>query len=1095
MNEEVQVTLNDRPALDAETVLLAGGRPSRCRVTLPPGQAPQLGDALRIELRDGRSRRVLNQFTCTRTLVTGDGRRVIHGLDRRRDWQGRHARLDLTRPDKQGVTLRAAFRKLLVAAGLPAEDAPLPETPAPAQLLDGSLAGAVDALLARAGMALGVDDAGDWTTDADLEVDASRLVERAEEAAGDPPAIVVTGGPALELRHVTEFEPVLPRGDGWVPLREALLEWSISESAARRACLLDGGFDALVGATSDPARAETLNRHAFRAFRAPQGGWVPVGGVGPGGELLPPRLSVDTDRPRAVAPEHPADGGFTRAPEAETAFELDLEHGIVVVKDPPYRLQPTAPGPAPTLQQHELAGDARLRLTVAVPADKPPFTLTPDGEASAAPLHVYAPHLVAVYDGDAMLNRDALESAARQLAATPAAVARRKLLLAGVGPELAAGPVRRVRISADQRGLLTRVRIAPMPSTPAPRPASAPQRAGDPILPRPSGLHQPVNAFRAGPLVIDGEPEGETVLAAAATHRDHRTGRLELSDLGPLAFPYFLSSADPARFGRWFFVAGVEATDAGRVRVLGPDQRHDTLDAPGLNAVRRERPEGLRGLLVSVDGTPTFVDAGPLVSDESGRASDLVTGVDGSRLSDRKRGGLQYLTVLAFSPAHGAWAPVLNLRDARTGNQAASGRGLFAERGGRSLGRLAASGNGGPVLADAEACHKHLYGVASEDGLWRECAGHISTEAFFKVPGDAEHDAPLTFYRLPFAGGVPPWTPFEAQIRYDGGSVHTWNDQLRQGRWKIQYRLPFLPDIPPTWTPPIDPPTPPQDPPDDPPPHVPAMLVVPRDIRPIITLHEVWAPSHDWIPGPSDRREREIPFTGPSLKSEGFAAEPNGTPDSSVAGGAMLLPPGRAMPDAAQDSGERRYSLLLHPEVMLAFGSPDFGTGLPSGWTLQQTAAGDLQFTPTDALKQLAIAALACVRGLKLSAEESNPGDAETLWSHDGALRFGTRLVSTAHVAAPAAPASPAHDFDGWNGAGVATLVGGATITGIAGGEAGRLIEVWGNSAGVRLNHQDSGSAELSRIVLSGGEDVVLGADDFVALRYINDRWRQVYGA
>jgi hypothetical protein len=481
-----------------------------------------------------------------------------------------------------------------------------------------------------------------------------------------------------------------------------------------------------------------------------------------------------------------------------------------------------------------------------------------------------------------------------------------------------------------------------------PRPP-AESRAGEAVKPD-APPHQPINAFRAGPLVLraDDTIEAEAVLAMEATARD-QTGALELTHAGALAFPFFLESEDAAKFGRWFFVAGAEALGGSRVRVLDADARHAEIDAEDFYPVREQRPQGLLGLLVSTGGAPEFVDCGPLISDPEGRASSLVYAADGTRISDR-RGPLHLLTVVAFSPALRAYAPVLNFRDGATGNHQAHGRGLFAEGDGRSLGRLAARGNGGPILGDAAHCGKHGYGAASQpDGLYRESAGHISTEAFFKAPGDVEHDAPLTFYRQPFAGRVPPWPPYEAQIRYDAAARHTWDGNARDGRWKIQYRVPFLPEQPPTWNPPLKPPPgdPPEDPPPEPPedpPFVPVPLRPPREIEPAISENEIWAPSHDWVPAPSEHIEQPVTFPGPSIKSEGFAGEAAGVPDVSLGGGVVFLPPTRTLADAGSDTGARDTWLVLHPEVSLGFGFPGVGEErLLSGWAVQLDE-GDLRF-------------------------------------------------------------------------------------------------------------------------------------------------------
>jgi hypothetical protein len=281
----------------------------------------------------------------------------------------------------------------------------------------------------------------------------------------------------------------------------------------------------------------------------------------------------------------------------------------------------------------------------------------------------------------------------------------------------------------------------------------------------------------------------------------------------------------------------------------------------------------------------------------------------------------------------------LNLRDEETGGPR-SGRGLFAERDGHSLGRLTATNQGGPILGDARACEKHRFAqCTADDGAYIESSGHLSTESFFKVPGDEVHDAPVKFVPTEFEGGVPPWPPFEAEIKYDANAQHRWNKQARPGLWRVQYRVPFTHAIPPTWKPPIKPPVPPIDAPPTPPwpTFVNACLPDPS-IQPIVGENEIWAPSHDWIPAPSTGSGEETPFPGVSLKSAGFAAENAGITDAS-AGGAIVLPPRRGIAQAQEESGTRDTFFALHPEVVLAFGFPRHtGSGagrIASGWNMK----------------------------------------------------------------------------------------------------------------------------------------------------------------
>jgi hypothetical protein len=975
MSETLSANMNGQPLLHLR-VVLRRGEASTFVATFPPGANVPQG-AVTLEVGDAHTRREFRQFSVERVESLGDGRRRVYGADLRLEWR-REVTLDANLPDGDGtawrdgepLTVQAVTDRMFAAAGL---DAPAlqPGLPAPAGVrARGRLDRAFGAMLAGVGATVSVDDAGEVRfadADAAPSIDASTIIETAESAAAPPSSIHLTGGPAIELTEVTDWQTVMPEETGTLrPLSEVLSEWGISEHDARQACLSDGGFDKLLPKTGPNAgtRLSLLRRYAFRLLRS-DGGWLPVGGVGEGGEFIAPRVVATVVRGRGVAPDHPSDDGVEELTASVIEeFELDPPAGTLYLPRPPFALDQLSPSD-PTLQARRVAGDARVCLTIALHSTRPPFTLAIAGTGDAEAEHLHAPHLVAVYDHDGkLLNGDRLAVAARALA-QPLLQSRATgmMKLAGVADALAVGTCRRVIVEAGADGLITTIEQSPVTAAPATALQPRAHNAGHPAGPAPSGLYQPMNAFRAGPLVLraSGEtPEGEGVLVMEATHRDGRTGALTLEHPGSLAFPFFLASEDASRFGRWFFVAGVEVAASGRLRVLAPDDRHGEVHPGPIFEARHVLPHGLRGLIVSLGDEPRFADTGPLIADARGRepgaSSSLVYDLDESRLSERKRGGLQFLTVLALSPAHraegardGGWAPALNLREGETANSETTGRGLFAEGHGRDLGRLTAKQQGGPILADGQACAKHLYGsAADDDGLYRETAGHISTEAFFKVPGDPVHDAPVKFYAEKFEGAVPPWTPFEAQLKYDANERHPWNRTTREGRWKIQYRVPFLPEVPPTWDPPIGPP---QDPPTDEPSMVPVPLYVPRDIRPAVSEYELWAPSHDWVPAPSARDgQGPVTFPGPSIKSEGWAGETNGQPAPSLGGGCIYLPPGVAMPDAQDDNGERQTFLLLHPQVALAIGHPDFANGRAhSGWAIQLAASGgNLELLPRD---------------------------------------------------------------------------------------------------------------------------------------------------
>ena len=980
MTEHIKARLNSQPLIDLRIELMRGGQPSRFEATLSPGATVQRG-ACRLEVGDYQTARDFNQFVVREVETLGDGRVRVTGSDLRADWQ-RPVRVDVNVPldsgtgwhDGEPIAAQLAIERLFEASGLPRDSAPtLPAgTPTPVNVrAHTTLASGMDTLLAGVGLTVTVDDAGlvvILPSDTAPDIDTSRLLELRTSEPLLPARVNVVGGPALALTELSTWESVLPDDDGVVrPLSEVLADWGINELDARQACLSDGGFERLVPGTGTNAgsRLATLKRYAFRLFRAPGAKlpWLPVGGVREDGTFAPPRLEAATARPKGTAPSHPGSETVeTTFAGSVEGFELDADEGLVYLPRPPYALAaPTGGTDDATLQDRRLLGDPSLTLHIATTSGRVPFSAEVSTDGDGDPVTLAADHLIAVYDDiGQMLNRDALRGAANTFAQSQVRSSlHRTAQLAGVCAALAGGSCERVLIQGGADGLTTT--LEDRPATHAYITAStAPQHAkSHSSAPIPSGLHQPINAFRTGPLVLKarGEtPEGESVLAVEALHRSPSTGALEIRHPGPLAFPFFVESNDAAKFGRWFFVAGVEVTDAGRLRVLADDNRHTEIPPEQLFEARHVLPQAMRGLMVSLGDRPQFADIGPLVSDSrTGATSSLIYDLDGKALSGRKRGGIQFLTVLALSPAHklegardGGWVPALNLREGDTTNPELAGRGLFAEGGGRSLGRLTAKQQAGPILADANACTKHLYGTAVENGFYSESAGHISTDAFFKVPGDTIHDAPVKFYPEPFAGGVPPWPPFEAQIKYDGDERHPWNHKVREGRWKIQYRVPFWPEIPPTWKPPIGPPPAVPPPVDDPPAiTVPRMAYARDDIRPAISDHNLWAPSFDWLPAPSARdTERESPFTGPSIKSEGWAAEP----DPSLGGGCIYFPPGVAMPAAQSDSGTRQTFLALHPEVVLAIGHPDFESGrVHSGWELRLAPSGlHLELLPRD---------------------------------------------------------------------------------------------------------------------------------------------------
>ncbi|KAA0214880.1 hypothetical protein EDM80_06025 [bacterium] len=1001
----ITATLNQQPLLNLSVRLRRGARPSEFAAVLPTSAAPRAGESIRLVLEEGGLRREFSQFSVASVAELGRGLYEVRGEDLRARWSRHEVRQSFNTPRGDGSvheassldhgrpwTLSALMERLFAAAGVEAPPLAVPSSaivnvPVPAGT---KLHEAVARCLEACGLTLLVRDDGSLEAGAKagFEPDAARLMR--QRAAGSSDFDGVVGGPSLELQEVSDWQAVVP-GDGspgfdpgeFYPLQDALAAWGISETLARQACLSDAGFERLLGSSSSRGafRLALLNRYAFKAFRSVHAHlhlpWIPVGGTR-AGCFEPAGLQTRRSRPLSSGPTDfrealYSDSGWAEEP---AGWECDCERGIVLLQEPPYLLSDAAGGPHdPTRQDRTLTGAPLMRLTIAAANRRPPFTLG----RGTRPLS--APHLVALYSTEGrLLNESTLKDAAEALLAAQVPAETSEYLFAGL---LATQPnmtISEVEIVAGPQGLTTGVTLAPgvLPAPPGTAPGMP--DAGRAVAPLPSGLHAPQNAYRAGPLILrcGGEtPESESYLAVEATRRDLRTGALELANLGPLAHPFHVASLDPGRAGRWFFVAGVEATAEGRVRILaqdGPDIRHDELEPQALNLTRGSTPRGMRGLLVSLDGELRLADCGPLVSDSRGTllpaASNLISDLEGDRLSRRRAGPLHFLSVLAFSPSHqreGAggpphgppgWVPVLNFRDEPTAAKARNGRGLFAEGDGRSLGRLSARSQGGPLLADARQCTKHRFGEAlSDDGLYTEASGHLSTQAYFKVPGSEVFDAPLAFVSQRFEGGVPPWPPYEAQIKYDFDGRHPWNSQIKEGLWRIQYRLPFSPTVPPTWQPPVEPPPPP--PLDEPPvKDPPAAVCLPYpSVQPMVGDNEVWAPSFDWVPPPSHPESvGEVEYPGPALKSTGWAGEDAGVPRVALGGGALVLAPWRNLAQAQDDSGRRDHFFTLHPEVSLAFGLPGLAGPargrVHSGWQLQQTPALDLRLQALDAAGQ-----------------------------------------------------------------------------------------------------------------------------------------------
>ncbi|MCA8940699.1 MAG: hypothetical protein KDB07_12855, partial [Planctomycetes bacterium] len=235
---------------------------------------------------------------------------------------------------------------------------------------------------------------------------------------------------------------------------------------------------------------------------------------------------------------------------------------------------------------------------------------------------------------------------------------------------------------------------------------------------------------------------------------------------------------------------------------------------------------------------------------------------------------------------------------------------------GREIGCLAHLPNQrGPLMADAGSCVKHRIAEASHpEGIFRECAGHIATDAFFKVAGDADFDGPWHFQPENTEVGVGSGREHRAEIKFDPTLAHSFQGKQVLGRWVVTYKVPLWDYAPPTWRPREDPP-----------------YVIDRNLA---------APSHDWVPPeqPDNDDEDEAGehhegvaedsdylYPGPVVSSTGYAVlDEAGHPDPALGGGVAVMPGGVFLKDGYPFAfyGVKRW-FVLHPDVGLGFGLPD----------------------------------------------------------------------------------------------------------------------------------------------------------------------------
>jgi|GEM_PF-5035456 len=1037
--QQVSAELNGFATYSVHVTHRPGAAATDARVELPREAGERLREgAATLRLSDQRTTLTLSSLSIRSISIEADVARVTLS-DRRSEWHAPAVDLD-------GVeSLGEAVALILRALGESPSLASLKRRSESLLLQHGVHANAqaqLEALLMQHGQSCIIDVRGKLRAiplDTRLPRRAS-YIERDENALTSPGKVTVIGGPllresVLESSWVSACEN---ESGAYVALNELLADWSVSPTALASGVLIPEGVAPLVAAATpeeEAIRTKLLEAHAWKSWLWEDDERFVAARVSVDGEVMPPLIEHDGYRALDRNLTSLADPyASPSSPEPVAAgFALDPDRKLIRFDQPTGVLNSVAPPVHDTrLEGRSLDAPPNLRVTVSrVIAASMEVMRVGMRSRGASRLVVQRGELLGIQGANAQGTRpdnaNELRERARDIArrvkrATPIKLAR--ALIAGAceaTPQLGG----RVEWRADAQGLVTEIipddnafkLIGDAFSTPA---LDLPVRFEAPRAS--SKIRTQINAYTHGPIVMRASgtaDPAEACVGAEVDSFDAASNALSITNLAPLRTPFHLANANPSEAGGWFFAAPVRQTSAG-IELL-EDASSETTDfdpqtATALNEATL--PEGCDGLLVrALDGSTQLVlfDQ-PLIAQHRGNSiadySVEVRDIDGDELDAIRRGGLQFSLVLSLSPVHQAsgvggtatergWVPALNLKDLNSGSTEdfmRAGRGLFAETGGLHLGRLAHLPlQAGPIMADASNCTKHRYAqLTTAEGTHIECAGHISTEGFFKVPGSEFFDGPIAFTQEETQALVPIGTQYRAEIRFNPGIPHEWNNTNPMGKWVVVYNMPFTDlETPPEWQ--------------------------PHEDQVAAWSKNQAGPSFDWAPPPSGGPPEEaIEYPGITIKAVGYAPETDGVPDASAGGGIFFLPGELDLMSGSPwtHAGPNR-SVLLHPSLGLAFGLPRFdGDGSPiSGAQIKLDESGELCITPLDASGDVDEAATVHVEAqlhasgnvssaaLELAGQEANPGEtpAATLWVDDdaGDLHFGDGVVLTRSASGP----------------------------------------------------------------------------------------------
>lgn len=964
MTNPITVTLNGLPCIAATCTMRTGARASTALCLIRTIDAPAMGQAAgpaTLILSDGATNAAIRSLIVRSITSRADGVSVVRLADRRADWSAR-ATID-TDEAPAGDIIASLLATLAEPSALHSLQRGH-ETIGALRILDAPAALALETVLVRIGQSFTIDYTGTLrAVAADQPIpDSPLLMQYSREPARRPAWLRIQSGSGVTAQALTFTGVPICRDESghYHDLTTLTAAWGISDSVLAKAVFVPGAIARIVdetGATEDEKsiRTSLLAAHAWRSYRIPDSmrHHLPLiaARAGTSAATQPPlvehtgfrhdtSLSATLDDPfEPSTPLTPHQGGFT----------FDGSAGTITFDRVVAELEPiTPPAHHPTLEGRNIAAPPTIRITAGRSTNTARTLVTrrigsggneTNSTASLTLGHLAPPETQSASDPAII---EANRTASRIRRALPAHTTRATY----AGAHAITPPANAtVRIHASARsGLTTTVRpdantvtrilqAFSTPTTPPARHITVPTAQ---THPNPA----PVTRARLGPVIIAESaadpPTGAALAFARAAYIDPDTGGLTLDQLGRLTTPFYLPNSNPDQPGRWCLGVPVRRTATGEL--LLDDASTTSTDHAAVSATplgrSRPIPEGTEGILLTgADGeTRLALFDRALVAQSRGTTPGAYTTeireITGTALDETRRGPMHLIMVMALSPLHAAggvggaaaqrgWIPVLNLRDFSTGTgyeALLAGRGLFADDDGRSLGRLAHAPNqGGPVFSDAPNCEKHQFGEITHDGeTFIESAGHLSTDAFFKMPGDAFYDAPFLFQAEETFSGPATGIEYQAEIKLNNDHTHPFNGTTKPGRWVVTYKLPFYDTPPPpeeTWPPTEDPP-----------------VVVPRNIV---------APSYDWSPpggdpssgpGAPPEGEEDVPYLGETVSSVGYAPIAGaGHPDPTLGGGVFFLPKGVRLVDGAPWAYEGpQYWVTLHPSVGLAFGKPNY---------------------------------------------------------------------------------------------------------------------------------------------------------------------------